>query len=405
MISRKWRGSTRLGATGKGFAPVEVLKPGEAPGSDLRAALSAHIESKLSGSAGGIATALATGDQGAISIADTQAMQRSGLAHLLSVSGLHVSAVTAVTMLIVMRLLALFPMLALRWRLPLIAAGAAAAAAIGYTWLTGAQVPTIRSCVAALMVLVALSLGREAITLRLVAAGAFFVLLLWPEALAGPSFQLSFAAVTAIIALHEHPRIRALFAKREEGRGRRLLRELGSLLLTGLVVELALIPIGLFHFHRAGVYGVLANIVAIPLTTFVIMPLEALALLLDLVGLGAPVWWLTQKALDLLLWLANTTASAPGAVAALPSMPGRRLCADGDRRAVDGVVAEPRALGGMGATRGGRALGLADARARPADHRRRAASRAPSRGRADGAAARPGGRLYTADACRERRSR
>lgn len=311
-----------LGATGKGFAPIEVVKPGEAGDADLRAALSAHIQSRLNGSAGGIASALATGDTGAISEADSNAMRRSGLAHLLSVSGLHVSAVTAAAMLLVMRLLALFPALALRWRLPLVAAAAGAAAAIGYTWLTGAQVPTIRSCVAALMVLAALSLGREAITLRLVAAGAFFVLLLWPEALAGPSFQLSFAAVTAIIALHEHPRVRAAFARREEAWPRRLGRSLASLLLTGAVVELALIPIGLFHFHKAGVYGALANIVAIPLTTFVIMPLEALALLLDVAGLGAPVWWLTQKALDLLLWLANTTASAPGAVAALPAMPG-----------------------------------------------------------------------------------
>jgi competence protein ComEC len=101
-----------------------------------------------------------------------------------------------------------------------------------------------------------------------------------------------------------------------------LLRGLGSLLLTGIAVELALMPIGLFHFHKAGVYGALANIVAIPLTTFVIMPLEALALALDIIGLGDPAWWLTARALDLLLWLAHITASAPGAVAALPAMPG-----------------------------------------------------------------------------------
>jgi competence protein ComEC len=311
-----------LGATGKGLAPVAVTVPGEAAGSDLRATLSAHIESQLPGSAGGIASALATGDEGAISDADTQAMQRSGLAHLLSVSGLHVSAVTAVTMWIVMRLLALSPWMALRWRLPLVAAAAGALAAIGYTWLTGAQVPTMRSCAAALMVLAALSLGREAITLRLVAVGAFVVLLLWPEALAGPSFQLSFAAVTAIIALHEHPRVKRWFMKRDEARARKLLRELGSLLLTGMVVELALIPIGMFHFHRQGVYGAVANIVAIPLTTFVIMPLEALSLLLDTVGLGGPVWWLTGQALNLLLWIAHVAATAPGAVASLPAMPG-----------------------------------------------------------------------------------
>jgi competence protein ComEC len=311
----------RLGATGRGFAPVEVLRAAP-PGSDLRARLSAHIHSRIEGSAGGIASALATGDRGAISDEDAEAMQRSGLAHLLSVSGLHVTAVTVAAMLLVLRLLALSPWLALTWRLPLVAAGAGAAAAIGYTLLTGAEVPTIRSCIAALLVLAALSLGREAITLRLVAAGAVFVLLLWPEALAGPSFQLSFAAVTAIIALHEHPKVRGWFARREEGWAPRLGRGLGSLLLTGVAVELALMPIALFHFHQAGIYGALANIVAIPLTTFVIMPLEALALLLDVAGIGAPVWWLTELSLRLLLWLAHVTSSAPGAVAALPAMPG-----------------------------------------------------------------------------------
>ena len=311
-----------IGATGRGFGPVEVVTPGGAAGADLRASVSAHIQSRIEGSAGGIASALATGDRGAISEEDSEAMRRSGLAHLLSVSGLHVTAVTAAAMLVVLRLLALSPWLALRWRLPLVAAGAGAAAAIGYTLLTGAEVPTIRSCAAALLVLLALSLGREAITLRLVAAGALFVLLLWPEALAGPSFQLSFAAVTAIVALHENRTVRGWFERREEGRGRRFARACGSLLLTGIAVEFTLMPIALFHFHQAGVYGALANIVAIPLTTFVIMPLEALALLLDVAGLGAPFWWVAGQALGLLLWLAHAASSAPGAVAALPAMPG-----------------------------------------------------------------------------------
>ena len=210
-----------LGATGKGFDPIEVVTPAKASGADLRASLSAHIQSRIEGSGGGIASALATGDQGAIAMEDVEAMQRSGLAHLLSVSGLHVTAVTAAAMLLVLKLLALSPTLALRWRLPLVAAGAGALAAIGYTWLTGAEVPTIRSCVAALLVLLALSLGREAITLRLVAAGALIVLLLWPEALAGASFQLSFAAVTAIVALHESPRMQAGSASARRGGWRR----------------------------------------------------------------------------------------------------------------------------------------------------------------------------------------
>ncbi|MBN2971681.1 ComEC/Rec2 family competence protein [Roseomonas aeriglobus] len=310
-----------IGATGRGFAPVTIVVPGEPAGSAVRQRLSQHIRSQLPDAEGAVAASLATGDQGAIPEHDAEAMRRSGLAHLLSVSGLHITAVVAATMTLVLRILALSPWLALNLRLPLIAGAAGAVAAIGYTWLTGAEVPTLRSCIAALLVLAALALGREAITLRLVAAGALAVLLLWPEALVGASFQLSFAAVTAIVALHEHRRVRDFFAPRDEGWAQRLLRSLASLLLTGIVIELVLMPIALFHFHKAGLYGALANIVAIPLTTFVVMPLEAGALLLDTFGLGAPLWWLCGKALMLLLWIARTTADAPGAVASLPMMP------------------------------------------------------------------------------------
>jgi competence protein ComEC len=188
-------------------------------------------------------------------------------------------------------------------------------------------VPTIRSCVAALCVLIALALGREALTLRLVAAGALVVLLLYPESLSGPSFQLSFAAVGAIIAWNDHPGIRALVARRKERHLARMMRSVGALLLTGLVVEAALLPISLYHFQKAGVYGAVANICAIPLTTFVIMPLEAAALLLDTIGLGAPLWWATRMSLELLLWIARTTAAIPGSVAPLPAMPGGAFAA------------------------------------------------------------------------------
>ena len=312
----------RIGATGRGNAPVELVGGGQAGAEDIRERLSRHIQARLPGSAGGIADALATGNTGAIGDDDAEAMRRAGLAHLLSVSGLHITAAVGATMLAVVRLLALWPWLALRVRLPLVGAVAGAVAAIGYTWLTGAQVPTVRSCVAAVLVVAALLLGREAVTLRLVAAGATLVLLLWPESLAGPSFQLSFAAVTAIIAFHEHPRVRVWFGVHDEPWWRRVGRHLASLLLTGLLVELALMPIAVFHFHRAGIYGAVANIAAIPLTTFVVMPLEAAALLLDAVGLGAPLWWLAGKTLALLLGIAHLAAGAPGSVAALPAMPG-----------------------------------------------------------------------------------
>lgn len=316
-----------IGATGKAMGPMRVTAPAPPGGGFMRwlagrqLALTKHIEERLAGSEGGVAAAFVTGDVGAISDEDSNAFRRSGLAHLLSISGLHVTAVVAATMFLVLRLLALSPRLALRANLLLIAAAAGALAGIAYTLLSGAQVPTVRSCVAALLVLGGIALGREAMTLRMVAAGALIVLLFRPEALVGPSFQLSFAAVTAIIAFHEHPRVRALLLKRDEGPGRKALRELAGLLATGLLVEAALAPIAIYHFHRAGFYGALANIVAIPLTTFVIMPLEALALLFDLAGLGAPFWWLAGKGLALLLWIARTVSALPGAVTSLPSMP------------------------------------------------------------------------------------
>ena len=310
----------QLGAVGQVLGPIAFVEPPPST-SGLRARLSAHVHAQLSGSEGGIAAAFASGDRGGIAKEDEEAMRASGLTHLLSISGLHVTAVIGATIFLCLRLLALSPWLALRWPLPIIAAGGGALAGVGYTLLTGAEVPTIRSCIAALLVLLGLAFGREAMTLRLVATGAILVLLIWPESLAGASFQLSFTAIAAIVALHEWARVANLMRRREESLLRKAGRALLGLLLTGLVVEIALAPIALFHFHKSGLYGALANMVAIPLTTFVIMPLEALALLFDGIGGGGPFWWATGVALSLLLELARWTAALPGAVAVLPSMP------------------------------------------------------------------------------------
>lgn len=311
-----------LAATGSVQGKVQIIAPGKQSGlfAKLRRSLSEHIRGNLAGSPGTIASALASGDRGAIAEPDDEAMRDSGLTHLLSVSGLHVSAVVAAAYVLALRLLGLWQWLALRVKLPLAAAGAGALTGVLYTLLTGAEVPTVRSCIGAVLVLLALALGREALSMRMVAVAAFVVLLFWPEALVGPSFQMSFAAVLAIVALHGAAPLRSFLAPREEGWWIRFARHLAMLLLTGVVIELALLPIGLFHFHRAGVYGALANVIAIPLTTFISMPLIALALVLDSVGLGAPAWWLAGKSLELLLVLAHFTAAQPGAVSTLPAL-------------------------------------------------------------------------------------
>lgn len=311
-------------ATGSVQGKVELLEPGgnKTGLAELQRRISAHVRSQLGGSAGTIAAAFASGDRGAIALADEEAMRDAGLTHLLSISGLHVSAVIAAAYLLAIKLLALWPWLALRVRLPVVAAATAALAGIGYTLLTGAEVPTVRSCVGAVLVLIALALGREPLSLRMVAAASIAVLLAWPEALVGPSFQMSFAAVISIVALHTCAPVRVFLAPRDENWIVWTARRGLMLLVTGLVIELALMPIVLFHFHRAGVYGAFANVLAIPLTTFVSMPLIALALLFDVVGAGAPFWWMAGMSLDAMLDLAHFTASQPGAVKLMPQMGG-----------------------------------------------------------------------------------
>ena len=311
-------------ATGSAMGEIEVIEPAPTNGSiaKLQRRLASHVRSQLDGSPGSIAAAFASGDRGGITEADEEAMRDSGLTHLLSISGLHVSAVIAAAYLLAIRLLALWPWLTLRVRLPVLAVAIGALAGIGYTLLTGSEVPTVRSCVGAVLVLIALALGREPLSLRMVATAALFVLLLWPESLIGPSFQMSFAAVLAIVALHNCTPVRNFLAPREESWFSKMGRRAIMLLVTGLVIEIALMPIVMFHFHRAGVYGAFANVIAIPLVTFLSMPLIALALFMDIVGAGAPAWWLAGKSLELLLAIARWTSSQPGAVTLMPEMGG-----------------------------------------------------------------------------------
>jgi competence protein ComEC len=311
-----------LAATGRVTGEVEIVASAtaEQPLAAVQRQLSVKVRSHIQGSAGAIAATLASGDRGAITQSDQNAMRDAGLTHLLAISGLHVSAVIGAAYLITLKLLGLVPFLALRMRLPLAAAIAGACAGLGYTLLTGAQVPTVRSCVAAMLVLLALAMGRDPLSMRMVGFAAIVVMLLWPESIIGPSFQMSFAAVLAIVALHSSAPVKAFLAPREESWARRSIRIVAMLFVTGLVIEIALMPIVLFHFHRAGLYGAAANVLAIPLVTFVAMPSLAIGLALETIGLGGPFLRLTEQAVNLLLAIAHFTAQLPGSVKLLPQM-------------------------------------------------------------------------------------
>ena len=121
---------------------------------------------------------------------------------------------------------------------------------------------------------------------------------------------MTFAAIGAIIALHSTAWARKAFQRRDEHIVRRIFRGAVGIIVTGLAVEMSVLPFAMYHFHRAGPYGVIANVIAIPLTEMVIMPLEALSLALDALGLGRPVWALTGLAISALLGLAHGVANA-----------------------------------------------------------------------------------------------
>jgi len=310
-------------ATGAIASPVAVQRAGAGAGvwARLHAGLRDHVLARLHGSAGAIAATLASGDRGAIAPGDAQAMRDAGFAHLLSISGLHVSAVIGAVWCVVFYGLGLVPAIALRVRLPLVASLCGAGAGLVYCLITGSQVPTVRAAAGALLVLGALALGRDPLSMRLLALAALIILLFWPEALGGAAFQMSFGAVIAVIALHQARWARDLVAHRpDRGWAARLGRRALLLAVGGLLIQFALLPVALFHFHRAGVYGALANMAAIPLVTLITMPALGAALLLDGVGLGAPAWWLCARSIELVLAIAHATAALPGAVTMLPAM-------------------------------------------------------------------------------------
>lgn len=313
-----------VGATGRAVAPPLVLgaAPEAASGfARLRQRLGDAIAESLGGDAGAIAVALTIGQQGRIRPELLEAMRVSGLAHILTVSGFHIAIVVSGALWLLRRGLALSPWLALRLSVPRLAAVGAGLAGTAYTLLSGADLPAVRSMIAAWVVLAALMMGRDPLAPRLIALAAFLILLVRPEALMNPGFQLSFAAVTALVALARSPLGKRLAPRVDEGPLPKLARFGAALLLSGLVAELVLTPIALAHFGRAGAYGVVANLAAIPLTSFVIMPLLAAWLLLAPLGLGGAVLWALRPALEGLAAIGLQVSQWPGASVELPALP------------------------------------------------------------------------------------
>ncbi|MDE0254009.1 MAG: ComEC/Rec2 family competence protein [Rhodospirillaceae bacterium] len=283
----------------------------------LRDTAMRRIGAVLSGDAGAVAAALLTGHRGGISPETMTAIRNAGLAHLLAISGLHIGMIAGIAFFALWFGLALVPGAALRWPTRKIAAIGALAVAAGYLLLTGATIPTQRAFLMLAVVMAGVLVGRVAISMRLVAAAATVLLLLSPESLPTPSFQMSFAAVVALVAAYE-----AWSIWRMRNRTPRLPRPVRALVGIGaasLIAGAATGPFALFHFHRLAMYGLAANLAAVPIVSFFVLPMGLLALFAMPFGLEAGPLWLMARGIDLMLWVAHGVAGLPGALALAPA--------------------------------------------------------------------------------------
>jgi competence protein ComEC len=320
----------RIGAVGYSVEAPQVIAPRSADGwlrslpcrlSALRLTIAERIRAVLPGDTGAIGVALITGDQGAISASTMQQMRDSGLAHLLSISGLHIGLVAVILFVTLRRAFCLVPAIALNYPIKKWGAVAAFAGTLFYVLLAGAPVPAVRSFIMTGMFLLAVTLDRTAISLPPVAWAAVVVLLVSPEELTGPSFQMSFAAVVALVAAYEATQEQRLRWRAEAGWTGRAGLYIGGLVCTSLIATLATGPYSIYHFNRIAHYGVFANMVAVPLTGVWIMPWAVMAVFLMPFGLERfaliPMGW----GIDGIGAIAEYVAGLPNAVSVVPAMP------------------------------------------------------------------------------------
>ena len=308
----------RLGAVGYTRSPaLAVARPeGSALWIDrFRARLSAGLQKAIPGDAGAFAAAILTGDRSGLHQETLAALRASNLAHLLAISGLHMGLLAGFVFAALRLVMALIPPLVLHWPTRKIAAAGALAAGAFYLALSGGNVATERAFVMVAVMLMAVILGRRALTLRAVALAAVIVLLRRPEALTGPGFQMSFAATVALVAV---------FGALRDWRGwrwPRALRPVVAVVISSAVAGAATAPIAAAHFNQVAHYGLLANLLSVPVMGVLVIPAAVIAALLwplggAWIGLG-----LMRLGIAWILAVAQTVAGLDGAVSRVPAPP------------------------------------------------------------------------------------
>ncbi len=286
----------------------------------LRSAIGSRIKAALPGEAGAIATALVTGERGGISEETNQAFKDSGLFHILSISGLHMVVMAGAIFYLVRLMLAVIPGMALVMPIKKIASVAGIIAAIVYSAISGGAFATVRAALMISVMFVAVLFDRPALALRNVALAAIMILALYPESLFDAGFQMSFAAVTGLIAAYEELRRRRGIRDAPQVL-LRISRFFGGIVASTLIAGIAVAPFAAYHFHQSQQYAVLANLIAIPICNIIVMPMALLALLLMPFSLESLALWPLGKAIDVMSWCAEAVGSLPGAVGHVAQMP------------------------------------------------------------------------------------
>ena len=309
-----------IGAYGNTIGAVERVRTGE-PGAperlidSVRRGIAARIDAALPQPSAGIARALITGDQSMVSDEARDTMAAAGLAHVLSVSGLHL---TLVAMLVMATLRGGFAVVGGFDRFistKRVAAAGAIVASLGYYAISGGNVAALRSTIMIVLVLGAVVAGRRALTMRNVALAALAIIVTDPASVFRPSFQLSFAAVVALIGAWEM--LRPGDEKDRGWLGKVWAYFVGGA-LTSLVAGAATLLFSIYHFQQTAPLSVLGNLMSEVLIGFVMMPAALIATLLMPFGLEAPFLAVMGWSIDGMLWVATVVAAWSAGISASP---------------------------------------------------------------------------------------
>lgn len=284
----------------------------------FRQNLTHTLQDSLGGLAGQLAAALVTGDRAGIPEEVRHQFASSGTAHLLSISGLHLSVVAGFFFMTLRFALALIPRLSLHFPIKKWAAVLALVGTFAYLLICGAPLPAQRAFFMSTLVLGAVVLDRSALTLRNICLAAFVILALFPESLLSVSFQLSFAATLALVAAYEAFQKHRSSVKNPKTLFRHVSTYFWGVMVTSLIATLATTPFLMQTFHRLTLYGVVANLLAVPWTSFILIP--TLLAYLFCLPFGAPesLTFFLTKGLETLILISKSVANLPGAVILTP---------------------------------------------------------------------------------------